>query len=127
MKQGNKIRIVSLFFYSHFPFFFRFPFLFFLFFPKIKNFQNFYISFFFVFFPKFKKLNISLIYKAIIIIFSVSLPMVNFNPTTLRTLRTTSRWRSTQKVWASQNSIKKQNDQKGQYTLAHFWEKLKKI
>ena len=29
------------------------------------------------FFSKFKKINISLIYKAIIVIFSVSLPMVN--------------------------------------------------
>ena len=36
---------------------------------KIKNFGNFYISFFS---PKFKKLNISLIYEAIIVIFSVS-------------------------------------------------------
>ena len=44
-------------------------------FPKLKLETS--IIFFFFFFPKFKKLNISLIYKAIIVIFSVSLPMEN--------------------------------------------------
>ena len=50
----------------------------------------------------------------------------NFNPTTWRTSRTTSRWCWTQKVWATQSFIKKQNDRKGRYTLVHFSEKCKK-
>ena len=65
-----------------------------LLFSKILNFEDFYCSFF----PKFKKLNISAISnKAIILILSVNLPMVNiynfFYPTTWRTSRTTYRWR----------------------------------
>ena len=51
----------------------------------------------------------------IIVIFSVNLPMVsiykfckkrNFDPTTWRTLRTTSKWRSTQKIRATEHFIK---------------------
>ena len=76
-------------------------------FPKLNILET-SIFRFFRFFPKF---NTSLIYKAIIVI-SVTLPMLNnykfckkrnVDPTTLRTSRTTSRWLSTQKVWATQN------------------------
>ena len=60
------------------------------------------------------KLNISVISEATILIFLVNLPMVNiykfnikkFDPTSLRTSRTTSRGRSTKKVWATQNFMK---------------------
>ena len=70
-------------------------------------------TFFFLSFSKFKKLNILfIIYNAIIIVFSVNLPMVNiykfwnFDPTTWRTSITIFRWRSTQKVRATQNFFK---------------------
>ena len=88
-------------------------------FPKLKILET--SIFFFLFFQKLKKIIISLIYKGIIVIFSVSLPMVYiymlckiFDPTTWRTSRTTNtrRWRSTPKVWVTQNFIKKLNDRK---------------
>ena len=69
----------------------------FLNFLNFQFFENFYNFFFFSFFlPKFKKLNISVIYNAIIQIFSVNLPLVfiykfyqNLNLATRRTSRTT--------------------------------------
>ena len=93
------------------------------------------LVFLFSFFPKFKKLNISLIYWAIIVIFSVSLPMVNlnkfflkrnFDTTTWRTSRTTSRWRSTKKVRATQNFIKDKMTGRVDI-LANFWNNCKKV
>ena len=51
-------------------------------FPKLKFLETSifrFSSFFFFLFPKLKKLNISLIYEAIIVILSVSLLMVNLN------------------------------------------------
>ena len=80
-----------------------------------RRFLNFYNSFFiticFFFFFQSSK-NISAINEAIILIFAVNLPMAfiykfcNFNPTTRRTSRTSSRWSSTKKVRAKQNFIK---------------------
>ena len=76
-------------------------------------------SFFFLFFSKFKKLNISLIYWAIIIIFQW---IFLFDPTTWITSRTTSRWRSSYTKFH-----KRQNDRKGRYTMVHFWKNCKKL
>ena len=93
------------------------------------------MKFLFLFFPKIIKLNISLIYKAIIIFFSVSLPMLNiykfckkeiFDLTTWRTSRTTAMWSSNQKDWAKKFH-QTQNYRKGRYTQAHFWEICKKV
>ena len=101
---------------------------------SIGNFKtswSFFFFFFFLFFPKCKKSNISVIHKAIILIFLVNLPMANiyklcknkFDPTTWRISRTTSRWRSTQKVWAIQNFIKK-NKMTGRVDiLRRIWSK----
>ena len=61
-------------------------------------------------------LNISFIYKAIILI---------FDPTNWRTSRTTSRFYPKRSSYTKFH--KKQKDQKGRYTLAHFWGNWKKV
>ena len=89
---------------------------------SIGNFQTSWSSCFFVFFSSKKVKYLPHLYSNHHD-FEVSLPLVNiykfvkFDPTTWRTLRTISRLCSTQKVWATQNFIKKRNDWKGRYTL----------
>ena len=76
---------------------------------------------------KLKKLNISTMYDAIIVIFSVNLPMVfiykfcnPFNPTTRRTSRTSSRR-------SLRNTKFHQRQNNGRYTLLHICAKKLKI
>ena len=86
--------------------------------------------FFSSFFSKVQKVKYLHIYKAMIVKISVNLSMVNiynFDPTTWRTSRTTSRWWWTQKVRATQNFIKRRNNWKDQYNMGHFWKKCNKV
>ena len=94
------------------------------------------VLFFFSFsFPKFKKLNISLIYEAIIVIFSVSLPMVNLNKFCKREILIQPpgepREQHLGDVRPKSSSYtkfhKRQNDRKGRYTMANFWKNWKKV
>ena len=73
-------------------------------FPKFSIFQIFFSSF-----PKLKKLKISAISKAIILIFSVNLPMVNI----------TSFVTFDPKSSSYTKFHNRQNDWKGRYALAH--------
>ena len=52
---------------------------------------------------------------------------INFNPTTRRTSRTSSRWSSTKKRSSYTKFHKRQNYQKSRYTLVHIWENWKKL
>ena len=93
------------------------------------------LVFFFFLFPKFKKLNISLIYEAIIVIFSVSLPMVNLNKFCKREIliqppgepREQHLGDALPKSSSYTKFHKRQNDRKGRYTMAHFWKNCKKV
>ena len=89
------------------------------------------------FFSKVPKFNVSLIYKAIIVIFSVSLPMVNIQyiqvlqkknwSNHLENLENNIKVTFDPKSLSYTKFHKKKNDRKGQYTLAHFREKCEKV